>query len=335
MAQVETQKTGTFPAVIAYTTPGGWLHSRHWFTVFLLALSMRSLAAYAWPFSPDSPKGLDLTLGLAILAYAALIEVANPFGNEALLLPVMLVPALALAIMTATRATLQGMALLSSAWTFLAAMGALYLTRRQLVVFLASQTIAYVLADWFSPLQGVTIIAVVTSLTAVLVGIIVFTLLGGQRTLMQQLAQMAVSDPLTGVLNRRGAQMEAEAVRSVAERSGAPTAVALIDLDDFKALNDRHGHEAGDRALIDLTSQWKSRLRTGDVLGRIGGDEFMLILPDADEATATALIARLRDNSGIDWSCGLATWERHQPLQDALRIADERLYAAKVARKTA
>ena len=103
---------------------------------------------------------------------------------------------------------------------------------------------------------------------------------------LKRLSDEVSTDPLTGVANRRGllAAFEAESAR--AERGGEPLAIALIDLDDFKRLNDSLGHAAGDQALIQLAARARESLRPSDVLARFGGEEFVVLLPASDVAQA-------------------------------------------------
>jgi diguanylate cyclase (GGDEF)-like protein len=108
------------------------------------------------------------------------------------------------------------------------------------------------------------------------------------------LTQRAMSDGLTGLLNRRAfdERLRAEAARAVAE--GRPLSVALLDLDHFKAVNDRHGHPAGDRVLVQTAACLRAVSRFGDHVARVGGEEFAWILPNTDAAAAIGAAERVR-----------------------------------------
>jgi len=105
----------------------------------------------------------------------------------------------------------------------------------------------------------------------------------------------ALYDGLTGCLTREAfiSRLEAECVRS--ERTGAPFSLLLVDVDHFKDVNDRHGHEIGDRVLAHLAATFRAEARSADSVGRLGGDEFAILLPDTDVRGAVQLAERLGD----------------------------------------
>jgi diguanylate cyclase (GGDEF)-like protein len=155
-----------------------------------------------------------------------------------------------------------------------------------------------------------------------------------QGRLSARLRADAHTDPLTGLANRRS--WEAEAARNLARalRSGEPLSVAVLDLDDFKVVNDQEGHSAGDRLLRHLAGHWTERLRTTDLLGRHGGDEFVVCLPGTDREHAREVLRRLdRDTAPISWSVGLATARPGDTLVTLLQRADEALYVSKRVRR--
>lgn len=164
-------------------------------------------------------------------------------------------------------------------------------------------------------------------------------------TLSEELSRMARTDTLTGLLNRRGLNDQLTRATAHARRRGEPLSVLMIDLDRFKQVNDRFGHDAGDRVLCALADCMRNVLRAEDVYGRIGGDEFMVILEGADEDAAQAATARLHHAvrqvdlidvglpDGIPMSVGSATAISTHPEQ-IQRAADVDLYRVKGAKRT-
>ncbi|SDT45105.1 GGDEF domain-containing protein [Bradyrhizobium canariense] len=191
----------------------------------------------------------------------------------------------------------------------------------------------------FSPFQSAVILLLVFLSMALNFG---FLLMAMDR-LRNEVADLALLDDLTGVGNRRHLlqRLTEECARS--ERSGAPFALLVIDLDGFKAINDTHGHAAGDACLQHFTLMAQTRLRPGDMLARTGGDEFCVVLP-ASTVREGAMIARrivdvCREDATqcvgadipVSVSIGVAQWTREMgAFPDRLiASADHALYAAK------
>jgi diguanylate cyclase (GGDEF)-like protein len=156
----------------------------------------------------------------------------------------------------------------------------------------------------------------------------------------RQLHNQAVTDGLTGVLNRRAWTEAAMVCLAEAQRNHRPLVVMMIDIDHFKQINDNHGHETGDRALQLMATQLRQNVRTGDLVGRYGGEEFCLLLNRANGHNARALDQRLRlaltesarEHLGLrlDFSAGIAERPARATELDALlRQADGALYHAK------
>ncbi len=152
------------------------------------------------------------------------------------------------------------------------------------------------------------------------------------RHVVTRLRQQAALDPLTGLANRSYFRLAAEHELAAGSQDRSRFSLALLDLDDFKAVNDTRGHLAGDTLLTELAGAWQAQLRKGDLLARYGGDEFALILPDTGRDEAVRLLERLRRAHRTQWSAGLATWDGHADLSQLLQRADDDLYRAKNTR---
>lgn len=149
--------------------------------------------------------------------------------------------------------------------------------------------------------------------------------------------RMAMMDPLTGLHNRRFAEerLASEVARS--HRSGHPLTVIMVDLDDFKKVNDKHGHPAGDATLIKFAERLKALVRLSDLAVRMGGDEFMILLVDCAPEMAERLVSRIGTihvpyqgtTIAMDFSAGWAGCRPGEPPEKLLERADQALYAAK------
>jgi diguanylate cyclase (GGDEF)-like protein len=150
--------------------------------------------------------------------------------------------------------------------------------------------------------------------------------------LSESLRRQADTDPLTGLLNRNGFLAAAVREHAIAQRSANRLTLAVLDLDGFKQINDLRGHVAGDRVLAELGCSWRERLRTGDILARHGGDEFVLLLPATSPDGAVAVLERLRvKDVPVTWSVGVAEWWSGESLGECIARADADLYSVKNA----
>ncbi|HTL84312.1 MAG TPA: GGDEF domain-containing protein [Acidimicrobiia bacterium] len=142
-------------------------------------------------------------------------------------------------------------------------------------------------------------------------------------------------DPLTGMFDRRSFDRLLEMAIARSNRYGWPFTLVMLDLDHFKTINDEQGHQAGDAVLRDLGERFRRALRFGDNAGRIGGDEFAMILPNTEPDLVPALLDRVRTAEGVDSPCPAFSFGVAQCPQEAtqfdelVQLADERLYEAK------
>jgi diguanylate cyclase len=178
----------------------------------------------------------------------------------------------------------------------------------------------------------------VVSLT--LTAFIVEAILNIVGELQRRLLEQAITDPLTGAYNRR--HMEARLVEQpeVLRRHGSPATLLLIDVDHFKRINDEHGHKAGDVVLQGLAATVRNRARHVDVLFRMGGEEFVLLLPGTAEADAARMAEEIRaaiaeasllDGRVVTASIGVAGLEEEDTVDTWIRATDAAMYAAKGA----
>lgn len=155
------------------------------------------------------------------------------------------------------------------------------------------------------------------------------------------LATMAATDELTGIANRRYLRSEAQRELARLGQDGETASAIMVDLDHFKTVNDQYGHEAGDQVLCSILEPMRQCLRPRDLVGRMGGEEFLILLTGVDLATAAGIAERIRaaievleiDYDGrhipITASFGIAQWDGQCELDELIRRADEALYRAK------
>ena len=158
-------------------------------------------------------------------------------------------------------------------------------------------------------------------------------------------SELVRHDPLTGTLNRKGLDEALAREIARARRRGTPLSLALLDVDNFKNLNDTFGHKTGDDALRHLSEVVRSSLRPQDCVGRYGGEEFLIVLPDTDVDSANATLTRLQreltkryflaNNQRllITFSAGITRLKDDEEAAAAIDRADRAMYAAKRAGK--
>jgi diguanylate cyclase (GGDEF)-like protein len=281
-----------------------------------------SLVDAAFPQTPESPATLGWIIGVVAVGVASAVwwrgaRLTDREVHAALILAAVLVAALASRFVTAVGIVALGPVIITlclySGW-FLS-----------LPAARVQATVTLLLASAGALLAAPSEFAVPWLVLVLTAGILTEI----QGRLADQLRRAATTDPLTGLVNRRAWEAQAGRALAHALRTGEPVTVAVLDLDHFKEVNDRSGHEAGDALLKELTARWTAELRQADLLGRYGGDEFVLCLPGTDAAGAGEILGRMAACHAFHWSAGTATARRGDTLGMLLSRADTDLYAHK------
>jgi diguanylate cyclase (GGDEF)-like protein len=188
------------------------------------------------------------------------------------------------------------------------------------VVLVASPGIANPVTAWMAMFGSAAILCTVT------IG------------LVNVLRSTSVEDPLTGLANRRAWDERLDEELERARRSKTALSLAMIDIDQFKVVNDRDGHHAGDRLLCEFADGWREVIREGgDFLARLGGDEFGVVAPSTNELGVQRLAKRLQEikPGGVSCSVGVVTWDGIETAGELYRRADEAMYRVKRERRAA
>ena len=286
------------------------------------------LLVSVFPVTAQQPSGLVRVLSACAALIAVTLFAAGPRLPRAGLHAAVAAFIFGASVLSANAVTTAGFIMAARAFQWLAVYAALFLSAREARWHALGITVGCLTAAVAGGIHGTVVQAVIMSTT-----VWVATLL--LSALVARLRMQADTDHLTGLLNRNGFAKAANREHALAGRTGAPLAVAVLDLDGFKHVNDQHGHAAGDRVLAELADAWSRTLRPGDVLARFGGDEFLVMFPATAEADAAWPLARLRTAHSADWSAGVVEWKPGQTLPECLARADERLYEAKAARREA
>lgn len=297
-------------------------------TIYLLGGVFCLLAAVAPP-SPETPRLLHAVLAAVGLVCGILLWwVSDRWAGRStapLLHVGLAVNTLLTSLLMVNAATPAGRVLIGYNFVYLVMVAAYFLPLRAsrlhtaaVVVAVASVTrVTNQDTNW---MVGLVVTASVVTVSEVL------------GRLATRLRDGATIDSLTGVLNRGAFTAVAREVLATATRRNQLVSLVVADLDDFKLINDEHGHTVGDDVLTRVAADWRSCLRSGDVLARLGGDEFVVLLPGADRSQAHDVVARMRSGSPVRWSSGVATAQPGTDLRALFDEADRELYAQKAAR---
>ncbi len=275
------------------------------------------------PGTDESLRTYDVLAGLGMVVTASVLVLLGPRSRGGLALGVGIAFGSIICCLGAILVqTPQGQMLIGVGLVMLGAFAATYRPPERLVLHLCLMVGGFALAQAINPRFNTSIDLLV--LGGVVVGVSLMVSRQANR-----LRSQALHDSLTGAFNRRGLDLMAAPVSTAVRRSGGLITVGLLDLDDFKGFNDRHGHLAGDEELTCVARCWAAEMRSGDVLARFGGDEFAVVLPGSTPEQAADLVARVRARCRARWSIGLTTWDAGEDLYAALARADHSLFEAK------
>jgi diguanylate cyclase (GGDEF)-like protein len=205
---------------------------------------------------------------------------------------------------------------------------ATWFSRRQMWAYLALMTSASLVVVVVHGIgASFDLLAMWTVLTVSSIGIAAFI-----NILVSHLSEQATIDPLTGLQNRAGLAGVADEY-SRRGGGGQPRTVVVIDLDGFKVVNDQFGHEAGDEVLRQVAAAMRLHLRPYDVISRVGGDEFVLLLMRTAADQSELVVERLIQALPIPASFGIADWPEGTRVDEAIARSDVRMYESKARRK--
>ena len=296
--------------------------------VMVLIVGAGCLALAAFPLAPDAPLALMVGLGVAGLSLTLALLLAGAAVSPVQLHVAVLLFTALISVMVAVAATERGL--------MLSALG--YIWSAVYVAFFFSPAVARRYAAVMISALGVGL-ASARAPTGVLVWVVIASMIWVAVAVLSRLSARfrdeAHTDGLTGLLNRPGFAVAAARQRAMSARRAEPLALAIIDLDDFKAVNDRGGHAAGDRLLVELAGAWTATLRPGDLLARFGGDEFVLLLAGAEEGRVGSVLARLARSHPARWTTGAVLCSDEESLDEAIERADARLYLEKQPHRNA
>jgi len=283
------------------------------------------LVGASFPPNAGTPVDLFRVLGTVTLLASLVVWLAGDRVQPWVLQLAALFGTVGISLAISRSATGVGMIVVACAYLWVTVYAGLFFSRRAARVHIALIAIGFGVALLVAS-HGVPVVGWLFMTTSLVVA---GEVVGWQS---DRLRYEARTDPLTGLLNRKGLAPLAHRAFALADRTGIPLTVAIVDLDHFKQINDRDGHAAGDRVLVELTEAWSLELEQSDIFARLGGDEFLVVLVGSSEEETTRLFERLRFVSPTPWSAGVVRRRPDEDFSGCLGRADEALYEAKRAR---
>jgi diguanylate cyclase (GGDEF)-like protein len=293
-----------------------------WLGMLIMAGALAAASVNFLPYWPIDHPGVDWVIAAVMLPVGLVIWLARMRAPHSVVHGGLIVGVACITwSVWAAGPTVESQAA-ALFYGFLSAFASAFLVRRQAIAYVTLAGVLYLaalLTHWREQMA--------TQWTINMFAIVVPCLVIG--TLVARLRLLALHDTLTGLPNRRLLYETLASQINVASRDGRAIAIAAIDLDGLKRVNDTEGHAAGDRLLRSAAKGWTSALRVGDSLARVGGDEFVLVMSGTDLVGAHEAVQRLRDATPqVEFSAGVVCWTG-QSIDELLRRADAGLYAAK------
>jgi diguanylate cyclase (GGDEF)-like protein len=289
--------------------------------------AVSSLAAALFPSSPEAPVELfRIVAVLALTCSVLLLWLADRVPGW---LPHAAVAGgtLAISVLIARAATGVSTVVTATDYIWMGVYVSFFFSRVAARLHLALIAVAF----------GVAVVANTHGVPAEAFVLMTASIIVATETIGRQsdrLRHEAHTDPLTGLLNRKGVAPAVDRAFTLADRTGIPLTIGLIDLDRFKEVNDRDGHAAGDRLLVNMTRTWSEELQAGDIFARLGGDEFLVVLVGSSDEEAKRFFERLLFISPASWSAGVIKRNQGEDLSACLARADNALYESKRSRAT-
>lgn len=221
-------------------------------------------------------------------------------------------------------------------WSYPILVASFFLTRPVIAIGLNTAMVVAIIIHGTSLPSGESLWAYFATATVVSACAFIFAIRNQQQR--KEMAVLARRDPLTGVRNRRSMDDALQLAASTASRTETPYALVMLDLDHFKAINDKHGHGLGDEILVNLARMVERNTRQSDQLFRFGGEEFVLLMPGVDPDGMSAVVQGLRQkirstlrspDGPVTASFGAAQLGAEENWEDWLKRADDALYQAK------